>query len=148
MKVSWFLTKKCSKTSSKLKKVEKKLKILNFLDKYEVCPESIGPTFISPHHSVRASSVGHERQQYSLTNRSVAYWHLPNVYFMRSVSLFTKLFLSSADFVIVKNDWKTRSTNLHQILFSTRKNEFGNYSDDAEGLWEWVSEQNMNKRVV
>ena len=55
---------------------------------------------------------------------------------MRSVSLFTKLFLSSADFVIVKNDCKTRSMNLHQILFSTRKNEFGNYSDDAEDLWE------------
>ena len=55
---------------------------------------------------------------------------------MRSVSLFTKLFLSSAHFVIVKNDWKTRSTNLHQILFLPRKNEFGNYSDDAEGLWE------------
>ena len=55
---------------------------------------------------------------------------------MRSVYLFTKLFLSSADFVIVKNDWKTRSKNLHQILFATRKNEFVNYSDDAEGLWE------------
>ena len=40
---------------------------------------------------------------------------------MRSVSLFTKLFLSSSDFVIVKNDWKTRLTNLHQILFSNRK---------------------------
>ena len=40
---------------------------------------------------------------------------------MRSVSLFTKLFLSLVDFVIVKNDWKTRSTNLHQIFFSTRK---------------------------
>ena len=49
---------------------------------------------------------------------------------MRSVSLFTKLFSSSADFVIVKG------TNLHQILFSTRENEFGNYLDDAEGLWE------------
>ena len=35
-----------------------------------------------------------------------------------------------------------------QILFSTRKNEFGNYSDDAEGLWEWVYEQNTNKRLV
>ena len=32
-------------------------------DLYEVCPESIGPTFISPRHSVRATSVGHERQQ-------------------------------------------------------------------------------------
>ena len=53
-----------------------------------------------------------------------------------SVSLFTKLFMSSVDFVIVKNDWKTWSTNLHQILLSTQKNEFGNYSDDAEGLWE------------
>ena len=67
---------------------------------------------------------------------------------MRSVSLFTKLFLSSADFVIVKNKWKTRSMNLHQILFSTRKNEFESYSYDAEGLREWMYEQNMNKRVV
>ena len=30
---------------------------------YEVCPENIGPTFISPRHSVRATSAGHERQQ-------------------------------------------------------------------------------------
>ena len=30
---------------------------------YEVCPESIGPTFISPRHSVRATSAGHESQQ-------------------------------------------------------------------------------------
>ena len=30
---------------------------------YEVCPESIGHTFISPRHSVRATSAGHERQQ-------------------------------------------------------------------------------------
>ena len=28
--------------------------------KCEVCPESIGPTFISPRHSVRATSAGHE----------------------------------------------------------------------------------------
>ena len=32
-------------------------------DIYEVCPESIGPTFIFPRHSVRATSAGHERQQ-------------------------------------------------------------------------------------
>ena len=49
------------------------------LAKYEVCPESIGPTFM-------------------------ACCHLPDVQFMRSVSLFTKLFLSSADFVIVENE--------------------------------------------
>ena len=30
---------------------------------YEVCPESIRPTFISPRHSVQATSAGHERQQ-------------------------------------------------------------------------------------
>ena len=32
-------------------------------DNYEVCPESIGPTFISPRHCVRATSTGYERQQ-------------------------------------------------------------------------------------
>ena len=41
-------------------------------DVYEVCPESIGPTFISPRDSVRATSVGHERQQQNLMNLSVA----------------------------------------------------------------------------
>ena len=30
---------------------------------YEVCPESIGPIFIFPSHSVRATFAGHERQQ-------------------------------------------------------------------------------------
>ena len=36
---------------------------LLFYSKYEVCPESIRPTFISPRHSVQATSAGHERQQ-------------------------------------------------------------------------------------
>ena len=38
---------------------------INFyiLHRYEVFPESIGPTFISPGHSVRATSAGHERKQ-------------------------------------------------------------------------------------
>ena len=35
---------------------------------------------------------------------------------------------------------------MHQILFSTRKNEFGNYSDGAEGRWECVYEQNTKKK--
>ena len=30
---------------------------------YEIRPKSIGPTFISPRHSVRATPAGHERQQ-------------------------------------------------------------------------------------
>ena len=30
---------------------------------YEVCPESIGHTVISPRHSVQATSAAHERQQ-------------------------------------------------------------------------------------
>ena len=29
---------------------------------HEVCPESFGPTFISPRHNVRATSAGHEGQ--------------------------------------------------------------------------------------
>ena len=37
---------------------------------YGVCSGKIGPTFISPHHSVRATSTGHERQQWNLTNLS------------------------------------------------------------------------------
>ena len=31
--------------------------------KYEVCPESIGPNFISPRYGVQATSTEHERQQ-------------------------------------------------------------------------------------
>ena len=38
-------------------------KFLNENYIYEICPESIGPTFISPRHSVRATSAEHERQQ-------------------------------------------------------------------------------------
>ena len=30
----------------------------------------------------------------------------------------------------------TSAGRIVRILFSNRKNEFGNYSDDAEGLWE------------
>ena len=44
-------------------KVKFKTNNNNLSNIYEVCPESIGPTFISPRHSVRTSSVGHEHQQ-------------------------------------------------------------------------------------
>ena len=46
-----------------MKLAERWQKVIEQNGKYGVCPESIGPTFISPRHSIRATFEGHERQQ-------------------------------------------------------------------------------------
>ena len=59
-----FLRPRFSAANKQLRTALECLQPLNIVAaRYEICPESIGPTFISPRHSVRANSAGHERQQ-------------------------------------------------------------------------------------